>query len=72
PGISGRLFGKLGKAGISIRMITQGSEELDIIVGVKESDFDEAIKVIYDAFIDSDKNIISIDELDAREGKFDD
>ena len=39
PGTSGRLFGELGHAGINIRMIAQGSEELDIVVGVDADDF---------------------------------
>ena len=34
PGTSGRIFAKLGENGINIRMITQGPEELNIIVGV--------------------------------------
>ena len=69
PGISGRLFGELGRAGINIRMIAQGSEELDIIVGVNNEDFERAIKVIYEAFIDSDENIITVEELE-RKGSF--
>ena len=66
PGISGRLFGELGRAGINIRMISQGSEELDIIVGVEDKDFERAIRVIYDAFVDSDDNVITVEELDAK------
>ena len=38
PGTSGRIFAKLGENGINIRMITQGPEELNIIVGVDGSD----------------------------------
>ena len=71
PGISGRLFGELGRAGINIRMIAQGSEELDIICGVNDDDFERAINVIYRAFVDSEDNIITIDELEARGGSFD-
>ncbi len=65
PGISGRLFGELGRAGINIRMISQGSEELDIIVGVENDDFERAIRVIYEAFVDSDDNVITVEELEA-------
>ena len=36
---------------INIKMIDQGSSELNIIIGVKEKYFEDAIKVIYDAFI---------------------
>lgn len=64
PGISGRLFGELGAAGINIRMIAQGSEELDIIVGVSNEDFERAIRVIYAAFVDSEDNVITVDELE--------
>ena len=60
PGTSGRLFGELGQAGINIRMIAQGSEELDIVVGVDSDDFERAIRVIYGAFVDSDNNIITV------------
>ena len=66
PGISGRLFGELGNAGINIRMIAQGSEEFDIIVGVKDADFERAIRVIYDAFVDSEDNVITVEELEEK------
>ena len=48
---SGRIFAKLGENGINIRMITQGPEELNIIVGVDGSDFERAIRVLYDSFV---------------------
>ena len=51
PGPSGRIFAKLGENGINIRMITQGPEELNIIVGVDGSDFERAIRVLYDSFV---------------------
>lgn len=50
-GTSGRIFGCLGEAGINIRMITQSSQEISIIVGVNNADFDRAINVIYDNFV---------------------
>ena len=50
-GTSGRIFGALGEAGINIRMITQSSQEISIILGVNNSDFDRAINVIYDQFV---------------------
>ena len=64
PGVSGSLFAALGAEGISIRMIAQGSDEINIIVGVSESDFERAIRVIYDAFSDGDR-ILEISELEA-------
>lgn len=51
PGISARLFSALGKNNINIRMIDQGSSEINIIVGVEDKDFEAAIKAIYDAFV---------------------
>lgn len=54
PGTSGRVFGALGDAGINIRMITQSSQEISIIVGVNNDDFDKAINVIYERFVSSE------------------
>ncbi len=50
-GTASKLFTALAAKGINIRMIDQGSSELNIIIGVKNSDFETAIKAIYDAFI---------------------
>ena len=52
-GTSGQIFGALGEAGINIRMITQSSQEISIIVGVQNEDFEKAIRVIYDRFGDA-------------------
>lgn len=49
-GISGKVFGALAKAEINIRMINQGSNELSIMVGIENEDFEKAIKAIYSAF----------------------
>ena len=51
PGVSGKIFATLGENGVNIRMITQGPEELNIIVGVEEKDFEQAIRVLYDSFV---------------------
>ena len=51
PGISGKIFATLGEAGVNIRMINQGPDELNIIFGVDNKDFKEAIKVLYNSFI---------------------
>ena len=50
PGISGKIFGALGKTGINIRMINQGPDELNIIFGVDNKDFSRAIQVLYESF----------------------
>lgn len=52
PGVSAKLFTALAEANINIRMIDQGSSEMNIIVGVKNSDFEQSIKAIYKAFIE--------------------
>ncbi|MDF2615617.1 MAG: yclM [Sedimentibacter sp.] len=51
PGISAKLFTALGENNINIRMIDQGSSEINIIVGVDDKDFENAIRAIYNAFI---------------------
>ena len=53
-GVSATLFGALYKAGVNIRMIDQGSSEMNIIVGVENADFEAAIRAIYDAFFGSE------------------
>lgn len=53
PGISGQLFAELGKNDINIRMIAQGSDEINIIVGVENKDFEKTTKVIYNRFVDA-------------------
>lgn len=50
-GTAGRIFSALAHANINCNMIDQGSSELNIIIGVKNSDFELAIKAIYDIFI---------------------
>ncbi len=50
PGTSGKVFAALGAAGINIRMINQGPDELNIIFGVDNKDFAQAIRVLYDSF----------------------
>ena len=51
PGVSAKLFTALGNKNINIRMIDQGSSEINIIVAVEDKDFEEAIRAIYGAFI---------------------
>ena len=51
PGISAKLFTALGNSDVNIRMIDQGSSEINIIVAVEDKDFEKAIRAIYDAFI---------------------
>lgn len=51
PGISGKIFATLGEAGVNIRMINQGPDELNIIFGVDNRDFSDAIRVLYNSFV---------------------
>ena len=50
-GTAGRIFSALAHANINVKMIDQGSSELNIIIGVSNEDFDDAIKAIYDIFV---------------------
>jgi aspartate kinase len=50
-GTSARLFTALADAGVNIRMIDQGSSEMNIIVGVENKDFETAIRAIYNEFV---------------------
>ena len=50
-GTSGRIFSALAHANVNVRMIDQGSSELNIIIGVRNHDFDNAIKAVYDIFV---------------------
>ena len=51
PGSSAKLFGALGENNINIRMIAQGSEEISIIVGVDNKDFERTIRTLYEGFM---------------------
>lgn len=51
PGISAKLFSIFGKNGINIKVIAQASQELSIIVGVENSQFEKAINAIYEGLV---------------------
>lgn len=51
-GMAARIFEALANNNVNIRMITQGSSEINIIVGVETNDFEIAIRAIYKAFAD--------------------
>ena len=50
-GVAGKVFTALAKKNINIKMIDQGSSELNIIIGVKEKYFEDAIRALYDTFV---------------------
>ncbi len=50
-GTAGRIFSALAHNNINVKMIDQGSSELNIIIGVANEDFENAIKAVYDIFV---------------------
>lgn len=51
-GTAGRIFSALAHANVNVRMIDQGSSELNIIIGVSDHDFKKAIRAIYNIFVE--------------------
>ena len=51
-GVAARLTGAMAQAGINLRVIDQGSSEMNIIIGVEDRDLEKAVRAIYQAFID--------------------
>jgi aspartate kinase len=52
-GTSGRIFSALAHANVNVKMIDQGSSELNIIIGVRNHDFNDAVNAIYDIFVNT-------------------
>jgi aspartate kinase len=52
-GTAGRIFSALAHARVNVKMIDQGSSELNIIIGVSENDFEKAMQAIYSIFVDT-------------------
>ena len=50
-GTSGRIFSALAHAHVNVKMIDQGSSELNVVVGVRNHDFENAIRALYDIFV---------------------
>ena len=50
-GVAAKIFSALADAGINIRMIDQGSDELNIIVGVDDADYVNAVNALYNVMI---------------------
>ena len=51
-GTAGRIFSALAHAKVNVKMIDQGSSELNIIIGVTNDDFETAISAIYNMFVE--------------------
>lgn len=60
PGISGRMFAALGRNGINIRAIAQGSSEKNISAVITEADVKKAVNVLHEEFFESTKKQINV------------
>ncbi|KLT64797.1 bifunctional aspartate kinase/homoserine dehydrogenase I [Pedobacter sp. BMA] len=60
PGMSGRLFNALGRNGINVRAIAQGSSEYNISVIISASDLSKAVNAVHDAFFTDLKRTLNI------------
>ncbi len=60
PGTSGRMFNSLGKNGINVSAIAQGSSELNISAVIQQSDIGKALNVLHEAFFLSDRKVLNL------------
>ena len=60
PGVSGRMFAALGRNGINIRAIAQGSNEINISAVIKTSETKKALNVLHEAFFENTKKEINL------------
>ncbi|MCA6407934.1 MAG: bifunctional aspartate kinase/homoserine dehydrogenase I, partial [Cytophagales bacterium] len=60
PGTSGRMFSALGKAGVNVHAIAQGSSELNISVVIRQTDTSKALNVLHEAFFLSDRKVLNV------------
>lgn len=60
PGTSGRMFSALGKGGVNVRAIAQGSSELNISSVIHEHDVTKALNILHEAFFLSDKRVVNL------------
>jgi len=50
PGVAGRIFSALGRAGVNVRAIAQGSSEINISVAIESKDVKQAVHAIHEEF----------------------
>ena len=50
-GFAGSLFSTLGENNINVKIINQGSDELNITIGIEEKNYEKAVNAIYNKFI---------------------
>jgi aspartokinase/homoserine dehydrogenase 1 len=60
PGISGKMFSALGRNGINIRAISQGSNEINISAVIKTTEIEKALNVLHEAFFEDTKKEINL------------
>jgi aspartokinase/homoserine dehydrogenase 1 len=60
PGTSGRMFSALGKNGVNVFAIAQGSSELNISSVVRQVDISKALNALHEAFFLSDRKILNV------------
>lgn len=60
PGTSGRMFNALGKSGININAIAQGSSELNISAVIHQQDIAKALNVLHEVFFLSDRKVLNV------------
>ncbi len=60
PGTSGRMFGALGKNGVNVNAIAQGSSELNISAVIKQEDIRKALNALHEAFFLSDHRVLNL------------
>lgn len=60
PGTSGRMFGALGKNGVNVRAIAQGSSELNISAVIHQSDVGKSLNALHEAFFLSDRKVLNV------------
>lgn len=60
PGMSGRLFASLGRNGINVRAIAQGSSEYNISVIINQADLSKALNAVHDAFFTELKKTLHV------------
>jgi aspartokinase/homoserine dehydrogenase 1 len=60
PGTSGRMFSALGKNGVNVFAIAQGSSELNISAVVREADIGKALNSLHEAFFLSDRKVLNV------------
>ncbi|MBR2825855.1 MAG: aspartate kinase [Solobacterium sp.] len=58
PGMSGKLLSEFGLNRINIKVISQTADELSIVVGVKNEDYEKAISCIYEKFIAEERKVL--------------